>query len=167
MKKATIVLAIFLAILFLKKCFCTTFRPIGAGTTHSILDSKKLGVFVCEYKPLHKNPYPVNDSLQIIIEESWAERSWSYAKHGIWLFDGVDSFFINIKTNANFNGYNFENHFQAMDDNGLGSTGPNLLQAQRSSLPDTITYFLVKGHNIVNPDIQNSSIGEFKLVKLK
>jgi len=74
---------------------CNLFTTNGnVGYTGSILQSKKTGVFISEYRPLTNN-----DSLFVNIKSAWIEHSWRY--------DGLssekvaidsDSFHLIIKT---------------------------------------------------------------------
>lgn len=47
------------------------------GISNNINESKERGVFLAEYT-VNQNPYIINDSLKIDIEEAWLEASWSY-----------------------------------------------------------------------------------------
>jgi hypothetical protein len=71
------------------------------GYTGSIRQSKKLGVFISEYRPL-TNRYNINDSLSINIKSAWIERSWTY--EGIFSEKAAvdsDYFHLIIKTDIN------------------------------------------------------------------
>ncbi len=48
------------------------------GASDNIQESKKRGVFICEYAP-QKNPYKINDSLSIHVKSAWLECHWIYS----------------------------------------------------------------------------------------
>lgn len=52
-----------------------------SGTSASIRDSKKKGAFIKEYT-VPENPYRINDSLSILIDEAWLEYEWTIPKYG-------------------------------------------------------------------------------------
>jgi hypothetical protein len=47
------------------------------GSSDNIADSKKRGVFICQYIP-PRNPYKVNDSITINVKEAWLEHDFIY-----------------------------------------------------------------------------------------
>ena len=57
---------------------CNFFTSNGnLGASNDIEDSKKRGVFVCEYVT-PQNPYQINDTLSIIVNSVWLEHQWRY-----------------------------------------------------------------------------------------
>jgi hypothetical protein len=50
------------------------------GASEDVGESKRRGVFVCEYGP-PANPYRINDSLVLHINECWLERRWVHDKN--------------------------------------------------------------------------------------
>lgn len=47
------------------------------GASSNIKESKERGVFICEYTTA-QNPYSINDSIIIDIDEMWLEKRWAY-----------------------------------------------------------------------------------------
>lgn len=61
--------------------FISCETPAGhSGISNNIQESKRRGVFISEYT-IQLNPYKINDSLDITIEEAWLEKQWAYGKH--------------------------------------------------------------------------------------
>ena len=63
-------------------CFfigCYTLGGSGGGSSN-IKESKERGVFVCEYE-IAQNPYSINDSIIIDIDEMWLEKCWAYGSN--------------------------------------------------------------------------------------
>lgn len=47
------------------------------GVSSNIKESKKRDVFIGEYE-MAQNPYYINDSIKIDVDEMWLEKSWAY-----------------------------------------------------------------------------------------
>lgn len=145
------------------------------GTSSNVEESKKRGVFVCEYET-SMNPYVINDSMSITIKEAWLEKNWIYAKD------------IN-KSNIQ-KGYSLRINSREEDlkgfpikwsiDDGVnwktknkpdfrlemrGTNKKNMISGFRDLPPDTIRYIVHTGESYIenNPTI----LGEFVIFKKK
>jgi hypothetical protein len=69
--------------------FLTSCVPYGVQQSFNIEDSKKMGVFVAEYKP--KNSIvEINSVVTLDIKEIWLEYEWGYDANGSGVFHKND-----------------------------------------------------------------------------
>lgn len=74
-------------------CLFSCAKNGNSGFAGSIGQSKKLGVFISEYRPLI-NP-GIKDSLHFNIKSVWIEHSWKYS--GLWSQKAeIDGDFVNL-----------------------------------------------------------------------
>lgn len=80
MKKKGYSMIVFTLIMLLSSFHSCNDLQNHPGASEDIKDSKKRGVFICEYEA-NPNPIKVNDSLTFDIREAWLERKWKYPEN--------------------------------------------------------------------------------------
>lgn len=145
-------------------------NPSGSsGASKDISDAKKRGVFLAAYH-VNPNPYPINDTLQITIEEAWIERKW---RHGgkndeTVILSGYQLCVNTTKKDVEKIAYPYNTI-------GIGS-GHYLKESSEDSytgdldlIPsDTIQYLVQHGNNLMDDSsLKKQVIGKLILIKNK
>jgi len=75
------------------------------GVSSNIEESKKRRVFVCEYETA-QNPYFINDSIIIDVDEMWLEERWAYGSRVEETLNTSDyQLIIDVKGEETFKNY--------------------------------------------------------------
>lgn len=134
----------------------------------SIEESKEIGVFVSEYKPL-KNPVIINDSLNFRIVACWLEKHWSQTSMNDHVeLDGYQ-LVIHVEKKEQLKGFLKKWNIGSYYKRSFRSCGPTGIMTDFDSLPNKIEKWdIKKGFRLSESDstIQKDIIGEFCLVKL-
>lgn len=139
--------------------------PGHRGESENITESKKRGVFICEYKTL-TNPYQINDTLQIYIKEAWLEEQWAYPQN---TNNTIKTGGFQLCINSNKEslkgididwtiGVNSELYFRESSASSLIS---DLVVISKN---DTIVYLVQAGDNLSDTG-EKKIIGKFVLIK--
>lgn len=135
------------------------------GVSNDIAESKKRGVFICEYQADH-NPLRINDSIEFIVKIAWLERQWKYPE--------------NLEKTSPMEGYQLVIETENKIPNGFGRTwaiglsskkyirkcGTNCLIGDFQTLPiSNKISWSVKGDGKVKSDENTIILGEFELYK--
>lgn len=137
------------------------------GASENIQESKKKGVFICEYVPL-KNPYKINDSISINVKSAWLEHHWLYSglfsqnakieKKGLQLIIITDEKSLHGYLKSWLIGVDFEKNIR--------SASKNALITDFSYLPpDTIEWKVQNGQEL-SDSFPKTIIGKFALKKI-
>lgn len=142
---------------------CNTLRGHN-GVCENIKESKNRGVFICEYMPLN-NPYRINDSISLTIEEAWVERNWKYSENNNETVV-MEEFQVCVNTyEKDIAGICFDWSIGINGDLYLRSSSKNSLIGDFKTLPpDTIEYKVQKGSEF-SDNYEKIIIGKFGLVK--
>jgi len=135
------------------------------GASRDIKDSKARDVFVQEYT-VYPNPYRINDTLQITVNEAWVEHSWRYSTEGEGAKIEKDGYQLCINTNeSDLKGISFDWTIGVNTNRYLHQSSCCSLMGDLKEVPnDTITYTVQKGE--FSFDSTNVVvIGHFILVK--
>lgn len=168
MKNSNAMLTIIISIVSL---FYSCETPAGfPGISEDIEDSKKRGVYICEYivKP---NPYYINDSLHITVKEAWLERHWAHGKtKDITLLYPEPSYQLCInmeESEKDLKGIGFDWYIGIDFEKNMRTCGDNSLVSDFKTVPgDTIEYKVQKGEEL-SDNYEKIIIGEFVLFKKK
>jgi len=156
--------------IFISSIVSCNFSHLGGkpGISMHIYESKKREVFIAEYT-VPQNPYVINDSLSIYVEEAWLEKEWFYPsdldKTDIWDDHGY-------RLCVNTNEQSIQNYWYTWM---IGDSLKRLFRADnRKSLstlldmiPKDTEVFKVRngGYDITVKIEDMETIGEFVLVK--
>lgn len=135
------------------------------GISSDIRESKKRGVYICEYEP-PKNPFIINDSMKIHVKSAWLEKTWKYPSNPnetvilkkyqlIVISDPKD---LVGNTEAWTIGIDYDRNFY-----GCGS---ECMITEFKELPTKeIEVWKVQQGYYLNNEDEHKIIGEFKLIK--
>jgi hypothetical protein len=136
------------------------------GVSDDIEDSKNRGVFIAEYKTL-TNPYKINDTLQLTINEAWIETKWIHTSDPKGASSLGDSYQLCINTIKHdlknltitwYIGISAERYLRLSSNNSLMGDLKTLEKA------DTLIYPVQNGANLSNNSYKDI-IGKLVLIK--
>lgn len=136
----------------------------GPGMSNTISESKKLGVFICEYKTPY-NPYKINDSISLTVKRAWVEKKFYY--EGYTSIRIIDGYHLTIEVESKYiKGYPSLWTIGTTTEHNIRSCGIDCLMQDLPSnfnFPNNFFWQVQKGwlRNSVQPTI----IGKFELVK--
>ena len=134
--------------------------------SQNIEESKKRGVFICEYT-VSETPYKINDSIKITVKEAWLEKQWKYSKEPNETSPLNDEYQLNVNVEQNnIEGIDFKWSIGYQQDLSLRQSSKSSLIGDFDKIPtDTLTYPVQKGEAFVGNPI--NIIGKFVLTKKK
>jgi hypothetical protein len=94
MNKITAMINLLILLFSFSSCNDWQNRP---GVSENIDESKKRGVFICEYQA-NPNPIKINDSLIFDVHHAWLEKKWRYLE-SFDETDLLDGYQLIIETN--------------------------------------------------------------------
>ncbi|WP_343617508.1 hypothetical protein [Flavobacterium sp.] len=139
----------------------------GLGVSLDILESKKKGVFIQEYKSI-PNPIKVHDTLNVNIKSAWLEHTWRYdgAQGQKAKKTNQKKYQIIITTDdRSLRGYNETWIIGNGNDSTFyhGYKNNIVMQLTNFSAQDTLNLKIIKGRNLAKP---LNIIGRFHLIKI-
>jgi hypothetical protein len=165
MKNTKIIVLLSIIVIFLTSCYTLSGQ---LGASNSIEESKERGVFISEYT-VNKNPYPINDSMQITVKKAWLEKSWRYGKNPKkqTSMNHVSGFQLIINSKAeDLTGVDFSWTIGIKVNKCMRAASKEGLIGDFEIIPsDTIIYKVQKGRDLVIEVLPENIIGEFVLYK--
>ena len=133
------------------------------GVSEDIKESKKRGVFAREYT-VPQNPFIINDSLQIFVEEAWLEYRWGYGDRGSTIESPSGGYQLNVNSrDVDLMGFPFQWHIGAFPRSSWRSSSHSSMMIDLDRIPsDTLRYPVYTGRHA--PD--TVLLGEFVLIAL-
>lgn len=153
-----------LFVFIITSCRCILLKG-HIGASQDIQESKKRGVFICEYA-VEKNPYVINDTLKFNIKKAWLEKQWKYPSN-CKETDIIDGYQIEIETLDTIKSYGKNWSIGITTKKYLRECGYKCLMGAFEQMPgDSITWMVQKSWRL-DEKFPKEIIGEFKLVKRK
>ena len=133
------------------------------GASNNIEESKDRGVFICEYTPL-MNPYKINDTIILKIDEAWIEKKWKFPKNvNQTVVESEYQLCINIAPEKHIENLGIEWSIGVDYDKNMRISSLTSLIGDFKTLPsDTIEYKVQKGDEFSN-NYEKIIIGKFIL----
>ncbi len=108
---------------------CNTLRG-HRGVSDSIKESKRRGVFICEYSPSGLT-YQYDNKYDIIVNKAWLEKQWAYDANTNETIIIDSSYQLKIETNDKVqDSYGFEWRIGINGDHYIRTCGHNLLDVR-------------------------------------
>ena len=161
---------------FLASCQIDSNLSGNRGISNNIKESKKRGVFLSEYTT-PQNPYMINDSIILNIQEAWLEVTWFYRKDLDKTLRG-DKFRICILTTPEYSLKSYEERWFV--ENGAGgvrgvfgqvSRKYNFLSSSFDNVPPDSMILSVREGPVwdlrFRPELEKKIIGKLELIKKK
>lgn len=138
-----------------------------SGASNDIAESKKREVFIDEYIAV-PNPYKINDTLQITVNEAWIERQWAYSQdtETTIITEGYQLCINSVE--SDLYGINSKWKIGVEANKYIRSSSKRSLIGNLNELPveDTLVYPVQKGNKLSSGSIKEV-IGYFVLVRKK
>jgi hypothetical protein len=155
----------FLVLLLFSRCESPSGHP---GVSDDINDSKKRDVFIKEYRTI-KNPYVINDTLQLYVKEAWLEKKWfnGNKREQTIIINDNDSYQLCINsTKESLSKYNAIDWIIGLDfHNSLRLSSNSSLISDFKYFPkDTIQLIVYKGDNLDDLDSSKTILAKFILI---
>ena len=135
------------------------------AVSDNMKDSKKRGVYICEYEAL-PNPMNINDSLIFDIKEVWLERQWRY-KEKFEETDPMEGYQLIILTKGEIHkGFSRTWRIGIDFDRNIRLCGKSCLMTEFEKLPiSNKEIWKVQAGSELNPEAEKIILGDFTLYK--